>query len=334
MAVIAEQIVREIRSRLSFLQAVGLSYLTLSRCGRDALRRREPAHPPGHADRLEPHGRAVYPGRAVHRPAPARQRQAARHPAPPARPRQHRASSSSTTRTPCAPPTSSSTSAPARACTAARSSPPGTHRRRSWPAARSITGQYLSGAKEDPRARRAPRAGNGKSLTRLGRGGKQPAATSTSRVPARHLHLRDRRVRLGQVRASSTKSSIRSWPAELNRATHAARASSTRIEGLEHLDKVVGIDQSPIGRTPALQPRDLHRRLQRHPRPVRLDGRRAQARGYGPGRFSFNVKGGRCEACRATALVKIEMHFLRGRLRPLRGLPRQAVQPRDAGGPL
>ncbi len=95
-------------------------------------------------------------------------------------------------------------------------------------------------------------------------------------------------------------------------ALHGARLrplDHDRIEGLEHLDKVVDVDQSPIGRTPRSNPatytgvfspiRDLFARLPE-----------AQVRGYGKGRFSFNVKGGRCEACRGDGLIKIEMHFL------------------------
>ncbi len=86
-------------------------------------------------------------------------------------------------------------------------------------------------------------------------------------------------------------------------------ASHDGIEGLEHVDKVIDVDQSPIGRTPRSNPatytglftpiRDLFANLPE-----------SQMRGYGPGRFSFNVKGGRCESCQGDGLVKIEMHFL------------------------
>ncbi|RZJ46566.1 MAG: excinuclease ABC subunit A, partial [Brevundimonas sp.] len=88
-----------------------------------------------------------------------------------------------------------------------------------------------------------------------------------------------------------------------------APAPFDRIEGLEHFDKVIDIDQSPIGRTPRSNPatytgafgpiRDWYAGLPE-----------AKARGYGPGRFSFNVKGGRCEACQGDGVIKIEMHFL------------------------
>ncbi len=101
------------------------------------------------------------------------------------------------------------------------------------------------------------------------------------------------------------------YPA-LAAALHGARLrplDHDRVEGVEHVDKVVDVDQSPIGRTPRSNPatytgvfspiRDLFARLPE-----------AQVRGYGKGRFSFNVKGGRCEACRGDGLIKIEMHFL------------------------
>ena len=82
------------------------------------------------------------------------------------------------------------------------------------------------------------------------------------------------------------------------------------VKGLEHIDKVIDIDQSPIGRTPALQPGYLHRCIYRHPRPVFTKLPESMIRGYKPGRFSFNVKGGRCETCKGSGMRTIEMNFL------------------------
>ena len=82
-----------------------------------------------------------------------------------------------------------------------------------------------------------------------------------------------------------------------------------RIEGLEHVDKVIDIDQSPIGRTPRSNPA-TYTGLFTPIRDIFAELPEAKMRGYGPGRFSFNVKGGRCEACQGDVLVKIEMHFL------------------------
>ncbi len=81
------------------------------------------------------------------------------------------------------------------------------------------------------------------------------------------------------------------------------------IEGLEHLDKVIDIDQSPIGRTPRSNPA-TYTQLFTEIRNLMAQTPEARMRGYGPGRFSFNVKGGRCEACKGDGQIKIEMHFL------------------------
>jgi excinuclease ABC subunit A len=83
----------------------------------------------------------------------------------------------------------------------------------------------------------------------------------------------------------------------------------TRITGLEHIDKVIDIDQSPIGRTPRSNPA-TYTGLFTPIRELFAEIPESKIRGYGPGRFSFNVKGGRCEACEGDGLVKIEMHFL------------------------
>ncbi len=81
------------------------------------------------------------------------------------------------------------------------------------------------------------------------------------------------------------------------------------IEGCEHVDKVINIDQSPIGRTPRSNPA-TYTGVFDHIRALFAETREAKARGYKPGRFSFNVRGGRCEACRGEGTIKIEMHFL------------------------
>ena len=86
-------------------------------------------------------------------------------------------------------------------------------------------------------------------------------------------------------------------------------APHDRIEGLEHIDKIIDIDQSPIGRTPRSNPATYTGAFT----PIRewfAGLPEAKARGYEPGRFSFNVKGGRCEACQGDGVIKIEMHFL------------------------
>jgi excinuclease ABC subunit A len=82
-----------------------------------------------------------------------------------------------------------------------------------------------------------------------------------------------------------------------------------RIEGLDHIDKVIDIDQSPIGRTPRSNPA-TYTGLFTPIRELFTYLPESKLRGYGPGRFSFNVKGGRCEACQGDGLVKVEMHFL------------------------
>jgi excinuclease ABC subunit A len=82
-----------------------------------------------------------------------------------------------------------------------------------------------------------------------------------------------------------------------------------KIEGIEHIDKVIDIDQSPIGRTPRSNPA-TYTKLFDQIRSLFAQTPEARARGYQPGRFSFNVKGGRCEACAGDGTIKIEMHFL------------------------
>jgi len=169
----------------------------------------------------------------------------------------------------------------------------------------SLTGQYLSGKKriEVPTVRRK---GNGKFLTVRG---------------ARENNLRniDVTVPLGTFTcvtgvSGSGKSSLvneimfKKLGVELNRMK-AHPGKHDAIEGLEHLDKVINIDQSPIGRTPRSNPA-TYTNLFNDIRDLFASTPEAKSRGYGPGRFSFNTRGGRCEACSGDGVLKIEMHFL------------------------
>ena len=170
---------------------------------------------------------------------------------------------------------------------------------------RSITGQYLSGVKKIP-VPSARRAGNGQRLSIRG-------ATENN------LKNVDADIPLGTLTcvtgvSGSGKSSLVGEVLNktlLGRLNHArTRPGACRcVEGVEHLDKVIDIDQSPIGRTPRSNPA-TYTGLFNDIRDLFASTNDAKIRGYGPGRFSFNVKGGRCEACSGDGLVKIEMHFL------------------------
>ena len=170
---------------------------------------------------------------------------------------------------------------------------------------KSITGQYLSGVKEIPVPAKR-RSGNGNTLTVRG-------ATENN------LKDIDVQIPLGTLTcvtgvSGSGKSSLvnqvlnRTLLGKLNHAR--TRPGACRcVEGIQHLDKVIDIDQSPIGRTPRSNPA-TYTGLFNDIRDLFASTADAKIRGYGPGRFSFNVKGGRCEACSGDGLVKIEMHFL------------------------
>ena len=303
MAVVAEQIVREIRSRLSFLQAVGLSYLTLSRAaatlsGGESQRIRlatqigssligvlyildEPSiglHQRDNDKLLDTLRRLRDIGNSVlvveHDEDTMRAADFLVDVGPGAGVHGGEIIAAGTVDDIIAAP-------------------------------RSITGQYLSGAKKIPLPEKR-REGNGKSLEIFG------AAENN----LRHI---DVEFPLGTFTcvtgvSGSGKSSLvneilyKKLAGSLNRA-RTRPGKFDRIEGLEHLDKVVGIDQSPIGRMPSSNPA-TYTGVFNDIRDLFASTADARTRGYGPGRFSFNTKGGRCEACSGNGLVKIEMHFL------------------------
>ncbi|MBQ4370053.1 MAG: excinuclease ABC subunit UvrA, partial [Oscillospiraceae bacterium] len=169
----------------------------------------------------------------------------------------------------------------------------------------SITGQYLSGAKKVP-VPEERRAGRGEYLKVFG-------------AAENNLKNIDVSIPLGTFTcvtgvSGSGKSSLvneiiyNELANKLNRAK-TRPGKHDRIEGLEHLDKIISIDQSPIGRSPRSNPA-TYTGLFNDIRELFASTQDAKARGYQASRFSFNVRGGRCEACAGDGLLKIEMHFL------------------------
>jgi len=170
---------------------------------------------------------------------------------------------------------------------------------------RSITGQYLSGKRKIP-VPAVWRKGDGRELRVIG---------------ARENNLKniDVTFKLGTFNcvtgvSGSGKSSLineilyKKLAAVLNRA-HTRAGAHKAIEGIEHLDKVINIDQAPIGRTPRSNPA-TYTGVFNDIRELFASTTDAKMHGYSAGRFSFNVKGGRCEACQGDGILKIEMHFL------------------------
>ncbi len=170
----------------------------------------------------------------------------------------------------------------------------------------SLTGQYLTGMRQI-------------AIPGLRREGHPGQAVKILRAEENNLHSVDAEIPLGTFTcvtgvSGSGKSTliIETLYKALARRLHKARANPGRhdgIEGLEYLDKIIDIDQSPIGRTPRSNPATYIGAFT----PIRewfAGLPESNARGYKPGRFSFNVKGGRCEACQGDGVIKIEMHFL------------------------
>jgi excinuclease ABC subunit A len=170
----------------------------------------------------------------------------------------------------------------------------------------SLTGQYLSGARQVmvPGERRKPK--KGKTLKVTGATGNN-LKDVTAEIPLGTLTCVT-----GVSGGGKSTLLIETLYKAVARRLNGAREAPSHfddLQGLEHLDKVIDIDQSPIGRTPRSNPATYTGAFT----PIRdwfAGLPEAKARGYGPGRFSFNVKGGRCEACAGDGVIKIEMHFL------------------------
>ncbi len=171
---------------------------------------------------------------------------------------------------------------------------------------RSLTGQYLTGAREIPIPEKRRRVPDTKRLKVIGARGNN-LKDVTGEIPV-GVFTCITGVSGGGKSTFTIETLYKAAARRLNNASDAP-APYDRIEGLEFFDKVIDIDQSPIGRTPRSNPATYTGAFQ----PIRdwfAGLPESKARGYGPGRFSFNVKGGRCEACQGDGLIKIEMHFL------------------------
>ncbi|WCL52741.1 excinuclease ABC subunit UvrA [Gimibacter soli] len=171
---------------------------------------------------------------------------------------------------------------------------------------KSMTGQYLTGARSVPIPAMRRTGHKGKKLTIKG------ATANNLKGATASIPLGTLTCVTGVSGSGKSTFTIETLYKAVAKHLNGARevpGAHDAIEGLQHLDKIVDIDQSPIGRTPRSNPATYTGAFT----PIRdwfAGLPEAQARGYKPGRFSFNVKGGRCEACQGDGMLKIEMHFL------------------------
>ncbi|MEZ8369120.1 excinuclease ABC subunit UvrA [Vibrio splendidus] len=171
----------------------------------------------------------------------------------------------------------------------------------------SLTGQYLSGAKEIAIPKQRTPIDKKKVVEIVGATGNN-LKNVTATIPVGLFSC------ITGVSGSGKSTLINDTffkvaHTQLNGATTAVPAQHKKIKGLEHFDKVIDIDQSPIGRTPRSNPA-TYTGIFTPIRELFAGTQESRSRGYKPGRFSFNVRGGRCEACQGDGVIKVEMHFL------------------------
>ncbi|MEG3222646.1 excinuclease ABC subunit UvrA [Vibrio gigantis] len=171
----------------------------------------------------------------------------------------------------------------------------------------SLTGQYLSGAKEIAVPEKRTPIDKKKVVEIIGASGNN-LKNVTATIPVGLFSC------ITGVSGSGKSTLINDTffkvaHTQLNGATTAVPAQHKKIKGLEHFDKVIDIDQSPIGRTPRSNPA-TYTGIFTPIRELFAGTQESRSRGYKPGRFSFNVRGGRCEACQGDGVIKVEMHFL------------------------
>ncbi|PTP08814.1 excinuclease ABC subunit UvrA [Vibrio sp. 10N.286.45.A3] len=171
----------------------------------------------------------------------------------------------------------------------------------------SLTGQYLSGAKEIAVPEKRTPIDKKKVVEIVGATGNN-LKNVTATIPVGLFSC------ITGVSGSGKSTLINDTffkvaHTQLNGATTAVPAQHKKIKGLEHFDKVIDIDQSPIGRTPRSNPA-TYTGIFTPIRELFAGTQESRSRGYKPGRFSFNVRGGRCEACQGDGVIKVEMHFL------------------------
>ena len=173
-------------------------------------------------------------------------------------------------------------------------------------AAHSLTGQYLAGHRQIPIPAHRHRIDTGRRLTITGATGNNLKGITLS-LPV-GLFVCVTGVS-GSGKSTLINDTLYSAVARHLYGSTAEPAPYEELQGIEHYDKAISVDQSPIGRTPRSNPA-TYTGLFTPIRELFAQVKEARERGYGPGRFSFNVKGGRCEACQGDGLIKVEMHFL------------------------